>query len=477
MLNLLTAQELKRLSKGKVEPHLMSFKQELSLRTEGQKKDLAWHLAGLANAANYFNTPAYLIVGILDPEAEGAERIVGVTNPNPLLETISRVKQSRILDPVPFAYDTPLVDGKTVLVLMIEPTFSEAYRVTHRREFPIWRGNVIAVATPNEVTRLGESSERIPEVAKLSRHASIQDFDQDQVISYLKRTERDDLPFSEDTLLRIGLMRDDRATGKSYPTLAGLLMYGKSPQEIPGLEFTTVSLACCEDERGERLMNPRVLRGSIVKMLDHVQAYAGENHAHFLPLYTSQQMMESFLEALREAATNALIHRSYQMRDREVIVRFYPDEVLIESPGNLPPPLTEATVETTPNPPRRNLPLVNFMFELKLMERLATGIHRMRKAMARYGSLKGVKLQDDQQELSLRVTLFAAHALSERLNERQAEALGYMRLHGPLTVNDYREKFGCGEKLARRELTSLVQLKLIVAKQIGRARIYEIADS
>jgi predicted HTH transcriptional regulator len=476
MPKLLTAEELKELSKGKVEPHLMSFKQELLLRTEGQKKDLAWHLAGLANAANYFNTPAYLIVGILDPDAKGAERIVSVTNPNPLLETISRVNQSRILDPVPFVHDAPLVDGKTVLVLVIEPTFGEAHRVTHRREVPIWRGNVVAEAAPDEVDRLRESSERIPEVAKLSRHASIQDFDQDQVISYLKRTGRGDLPFSEETLLRVGLMRDDRATRGYYPTLAGLLMFGKFPQEIPGLEFTTVSLACCEDERGERLMNPRVLKGSIVKILDQVEAYAWENHVHFLPLYTSQQMMESFLEALREAVTNALIHRSYQMRDREVIVRFYSDEVFIESPGNLPPPLTEATVETTPNPPRRNLPLVNFMFELKLMERLATGIHRMRKAMARYASLKGVGLQDDQQGLSFKVVLFTTHALSEQLNERQAEALGYMRIHGPLTVNEYLKKFGCGEKLARRELRELVQLKLIIAKQVGRTRIHEIGD-
>lgn len=477
MPKLLTVEELKALSEGKVEPHLMSFKRELPLQTERQKKDFAWHLAGLANAANYFNTAAYLIIGVLDPEAEGAERIVGVTNPNPLLETISRITQSRILDPVPFVHDAPLVDEKTVLVLMIEPTFSEAYRVRHRKEVPILRGNVVVEATEVEVARLRETSERIPEVGKLSRQASIQDFDQDQVMSYLKQTGRDDLPFSEETLLRVGLMREDRATGGYYPTLAGLLMFGKSPQEIPGLEFTTVSLSCCEDEREERLINPRVLKGSIVKILDQVEAYARENYAHFLPLYTSQRMMmEDFLEALREAVTNALIHRSYQVRDREIIARFYPDEVLIESPGNLPPPLTEETVETMPNPPRRNLPLVNFMFELKLMERVATGIYRMKKAMSRYGSLQGIRLQDDQQGLSFKVTLFTTHELSERLNERQTEALGYMRLHGPLTVKEYLEKLGCGEKLARRELQELVQLRLVIAKQVGRKRVYEITD-
>jgi len=73
-------------------------------------------------------------------------------------------------------------------------------------------------------------------------------------------------------------------------------------------------------------------------------------------------------------------------------------------------------------------------------------------------------------------TLFITHELSEQLNERQAEALGYMRLHGPLTVKEYLEKFGCGEKLARRELQELVQLKLVVAKQAGRTRVYEIVD-
>lgn len=476
MSQLLTTEEIKELCKEKVEPHLMSFKQELLLRTEGQKKDFAWHLAGLANAANYFNTPAYLIVGVLDPEAEGNERIMGVIEPNSLLERISRVNHYRILDPVPFVHDAPLVDGKTVLVLMIEPSFNGPHRVTHRKEVPILRGNVVAEATEVEVARLREISERIPEVAKLSRHASIQDFDRDQVISYLKQTGHDDLPFSEETLLRVGLMRDDLVTGGYYPTLAALLMFGKSPQEIPGLEFTTVSLACCGGEQGEQLINPKVLKGSIVKILDQIEAYARENHAHFLPLYTSQRMMESFLEALKEAVTNALIHRSYQVKDREVIVRFYPDEVFIESPGNLPPPLTEATLETTPNPPRRNLPMVNFMFELNLMERVATGIHRMRKAMARYGSLKGIKFQDDQQSLSFRVTLFTTHELSEQLNERQAEALGYMRLHGPLTVKEYLEKFGCREKLARRELRELVQLKLVIAKQVGRGRVYEITD-
>ncbi|MFH1065314.1 MAG: helix-turn-helix domain-containing protein [Nanoarchaeota archaeon] len=85
------------------------------------------------------------------------------------------------------------------------------------------------------------------------------------------------------------------------------------------------------------------------------------------------------LEALREAVTNAIIHRDYSFRGTNISVEFYDDRVEISSPGGLVKGLSmnEFGMKSI----RRNELVADLFSRMDKVERAGTGVRRMRDAM------------------------------------------------------------------------------------------------
>ncbi|MDR1057418.1 MAG: hypothetical protein LBL17_02480 [Coxiellaceae bacterium] len=82
------------------------------------------------------------------------------------------------------------------------------------------------------------------------------------------------------------------------------------------------------------------------------------------------------LEALREAVANAIIHRDYSMRGTSIMVEVYPDKVVIANPGGLPPGLNIKSLANISI--RRNELIADMFARIDKVERMGTGINRMR---------------------------------------------------------------------------------------------------
>jgi ATP-dependent DNA helicase RecG len=89
------------------------------------------------------------------------------------------------------------------------------------------------------------------------------------------------------------------------------------------------------------------------------------------------------LEVLREAVVNALMHRDYGIRGTQVTVEVYDDRVEIVNPGGLPKGLSKEDFGRISV--RRNERIADLFFRLHKVERVGSGIRRMREAVAEAG--------------------------------------------------------------------------------------------
>ncbi|MCF7887650.1 MAG: helix-turn-helix domain-containing protein [Candidatus Omnitrophica bacterium] len=89
------------------------------------------------------------------------------------------------------------------------------------------------------------------------------------------------------------------------------------------------------------------------------------------------------LDALREAVVNAIIHRDYSIKGTSIYVMVYDDRVEIENPGKL---LSGVTVKNLDKSSVRRNPIIADLFHrMGKVERLGSGIKRMRDLMREAG--------------------------------------------------------------------------------------------
>jgi ATP-dependent DNA helicase RecG len=80
-----------------------------------------------------------------------------------------------------------------------------------------------------------------------------------------------------------------------------------------------------------------------------------------------------------EALVNACVHRSYGLKNMNIIVKMFDDKLVIESPGGFPPLVTPDNIYMMHHP--RNPTLMRAMFYMGLVKEHAEGTKRMRDTM------------------------------------------------------------------------------------------------
>jgi ATP-dependent DNA helicase RecG len=87
--------------------------------------------------------------------------------------------------------------------------------------------------------------------------------------------------------------------------------------------------------------------------------------------------------ALRESIVNAVVHRDYLETGARVMIEIYPDKIIISNPGGLPKGMPEADFGKYSL--ARNATLANLMQRARFIEKLGTGITRIRQEAEKAG--------------------------------------------------------------------------------------------
>lgn len=164
--------------------------------------------------------------------------------------------------------------------------------------------------------------------------------------------------------------------------------------------------------------------------------------------------------ALKEAITNALIHRDYSVPGSDVEVKIFRDRLIIQNPGCLMPGLTTDDLKKDPHPSRRRNPLLaDVASKDHWVEQAGTGTTRMLELCVEAG-LPEPEFEDRSSgfTVTFRRSRFTPETLLRgRLTERQAETVRYVMESGEINNSQFQELFGVSKRTASNDLTELVE--------------------
>ena len=305
------------------------------------------------------------------------------------------------------------------------------------------------------------------------------DLDEAIIEEYMdKRAERGQRPIQgsvDDHLEAIGALTRD-----GVPTMAGILLFGKHPQEFLPHSGVVFVRFVGEEPRGKDGLagygRRAQLEGPLARLVEAAWNIVWEE-MRVGAVVTGLKRLEqpeypSF--AVREALVNAIAHRDYRLSGRRTEIRMYDDRLEVISPGGLPGFITvDNLVEEHFS---RNPRLVAGLFQWGYIEELGLGIDRMIEEMLQHGHPAP---EFKATPYSFTVTLRNRRerrplpSWEHNMNERQLRALNYVREFGRITNSEYRELCpNVSPETLRLDLADLVNKGLLLKVGDKRGTYY-----
>lgn len=212
------------------------------------------------------------------------------------------------------------------------------------------------------------------DLAPCRRFRYPQDFDRAKYAAWLKLSGITGRPRTEDVLVNIEAA--ERAGGKLLFRNAGVLFFAKSIRHFFNQAYITCLLAKGTDK--VHILDRKDLDGGVVADIEDALRFIERNTrlAYRIEALKRENIPEYPMKALREAITNAVMHRDWFVEGANVFVEIYTDRVEVVSPGGLPKGMTLADLGT--KSVRRNALIADLLHRIGFIEKAGTGVKRIR---------------------------------------------------------------------------------------------------
>jgi ATP-dependent DNA helicase RecG len=273
--------------------------------------------------------------------------------------------------------------------------------------------------------------------------------------------------------------------GQFRPTLTGMLFFGKEPQRFyPSFAITFLHFAGTSTARSDPdaplYLDNREFRGTLPAMIEAARATIFDKLGKQARVngFVRYEVTDYPELAYREAIVNAVAHRDYELEGSFIQVRLFADRLEVQSPGGLGGNLTVDNIVYEQY--TRNPHIMRLLEDFGYVEQRGLGIDQMIRAMSDAGHEPP---SFESRGTSFWVTLKAippAHPQPDLsklgLNDRQAQAVQYLRRQGRITNREYQNEFDVSERTALYDLQGLVEAGLALPVSSGRGRYYILRD-
>ena len=202
-----------------------------------------------------------------------------------------------------------------------------------------------------------------------------QDFDRKKYAAWVSESHITNSQRVEDVLVNIEAA--ERVGGRLVFRNVGVLFFAKNVRHFFTQAYVTCLLAKGVDK--VNILDRKDFAGGIVSDIEESLRFIERNTrtAYRIERLRREDVPEYPMRALREAITNAIMHRDYFEVGANVFVEIYDDRIEISNPGGLPKGLSRA--ELGHRSVRRNPLIADLLHRIAFIEKAGTGIRRMRE--------------------------------------------------------------------------------------------------
>lgn len=346
----------------------LDFKATLSLKTDGEKKELTKDIIAMANA---MGGRGYIIFGVEDK----TKNVIGIRSNNFNEEKIQQVIYNRCDPPVPISVDFVKYNNKLVAVLTIYRSNQKPHQMIQTGSFYIRRGSTTDIVRRSELANMFQENGLLTYETVMLKNVNINELRFDLIRKFFKSLNVVSDNPSEILLEAMGIVGRGANYEKFHPTIGGLLLFGKNPSMF----LPHVYIRVAYNDEAE------CFTGNVLEMMDKAITYVEKKIND----------KEYPIEAIKEGIANAIVHRDYLDVSQGITIRITNRIIEITNPGALIATDSVYKYKKDSNSLRRNAWLYQRLLTFDHKKRfLKTGIglKRIRKAFESFGEVKFVNV-------------------------------------------------------------------------------------
>ena len=332
--------------------------------------------------------PGHGLPGVIFVGAEDDDRCAGLNINDQLLQRLAALRDDGRLLPLPsMDVQRRTLDSCTAAVVTVQPAPHPPVRYEGRTWVRV--GPTVRLASASDERRLAERRRAVDVPLDLlpAYGATIADLDLDYVEHrYLPRAVSADVLAQNQRTLE-EQMRSLRLVSSDVPTNGAMLAFGRDPQSrLPSAYVQFVRFD--GDDVTDPVKTSQRLTGRLEDMLNDLSRLMVLNVETSLDVASGpreRRFPDYPVEALRQLAFNAVMHRSYEGMHAPSRVYWFSDRVLIESPGGLFGAVTPETIGEGATSYRNQL-IAEIMSNLGFAQQFGIGIPLTRRALSANGN-------------------------------------------------------------------------------------------
>lgn len=370
------------------------------------------------------------------------------------------------------------IENKNILVIQIYPGNLKPYYIKSEGKI---NGTYIRVGATNKLA----DQEMIIELERQRMNVSFDEeyvFDVDIDNIDLKSLSADFLGYTgknlnESEMINLKILKNEN--GRMLPSKAAMLLTGSRY-----FEFARIKCARFKGNDVGEFIDQKEIAGSIYAQV--------ENALNFAKMYiakkgviTELQRIDEYevpMVAIREAITNAVVHRDYSISGSDIKLAIFDDRIEITSPGQLPKTLDIEEIKQGRSE-IRNKVIARFFKELRFIEEWGTGIKRIIKTCEEAGlkepdfietgmHFKVIIYKQSSDKVAISSDNVAIKNNENVLTESERLIVRYLETNESINNRIAREITSLSPAGARKLFESLSNKKIIKAFGENKSRYY-----